>query len=271
MKKPENNRMFQIERQQKILHFINSAKKANTEELALEFGVSKVTIRRDIDILAQKGLIFKTHGGAVSSNSTFLHEIPYSGKAVVNLAAKKAIGAAAAQMIENGDIIILDAGSTTLEIAKNIGKNDVTVLTNDIKITMELAAKRNVHVMVCGGNLNSPVYTLTGSISVNFFKKIHVNKIFLGCDAVDLEFGVSNRTYEEVDLKLAMINAADEVIMVTDNSKLNKKVYAFLCDVSAIDKLIINDIDEKTKKALIERGVEVIVTDTASDTAVCVS
>jgi DeoR family fructose operon transcriptional repressor len=251
--------MFQIERQEKILQFINNAKKANTEQLAGEFGVSKVTIRRDIDILSQRGLIFKTHGGAVSSSSTFLHEIPYSGKAVVNLAAKKAIGYTAAQMVENGDIIILDSGSTTLEIAKNIRKNEVTVLTNDIKIAMEFSGRPNVRVMVCGGTLNSSVYTLTGNNSVEFFNRIHVNKTFLGCDAVDLEFGVSNRTYEEVDIKRAMIKAADEVIMVTDDSKLHKKVFAYLCDISSIDKLVINKIDDKTKKAFMERTVEVLV------------
>jgi DeoR/GlpR family transcriptional regulator of sugar metabolism len=252
--------MFQIERQEKIFQFINAAKKANTAQLAREFGVSRVTIRRDIDVLYRNGLILKTHGGAVSSSSTFLHEIPYSGKAIVNLAAKKAIGYAAAQMIEDGDIIILDAGSTTLEIAKNIRKNEVTVLTNDIKIAMELTRNPNVHVMVCGGNLNSPVYTLTGNISVDYFKRIHVNKTFLGCDAVDIEFGISNRTYEEVDIKLAMIRAADEVIMVTDDSKLHKKVFAYLCDISAIDKLVINEIDDKTKKAFTDRTIEVLIT-----------
>jgi DeoR/GlpR family transcriptional regulator of sugar metabolism len=189
-----------------------------------------------------------------------LHEIPYSGKAVINAAAKRAIGYAAAQLIEHGDIIILDAGSTTLEIAKNINKNDVTVLTNDIKIAVELANKPNIHVMVCGGTLSNPVYTLTGNISVDYFKRVHVNKTFLGCDAVDIEFGVSNRTYEEVDVKLAMIHAADEVIMTTDSSKLNKRVFVFLCDVSAIDKLVINEIDEQNREAFAEKGVELIVT-----------
>jgi DeoR family fructose operon transcriptional repressor len=252
--------MFQIERQEKILWYINEAKKANTEQLAREFNVSKVTIRRDIDILAQKGLLFKAHGGAVSSSSAFLHEIPYSDKAVVNSAAKKAIGLTASKMIEDGDIIILDSGSTTLEIAKNIKKNDITVLTNDIKIAMELANKPNIHVMVSGGNLTNSVYTLTGNISIDFFKKTHVNKTFLGCDAVDVEFGISNRTYEEIDIKLAMIKAADEVIMVTDNSKLNKKVFAYLCDISVINKLIINEIDEQNSKVFTEKGVELITT-----------
>lgn len=252
--------MFQIERQDEILEYINRAHKANTNELAEYFNVSKVTIRRDIDALASQGLLIKTHGGAVSVTKTQLHEIPYAFKAERNQDIKKCIGNVAASLIEDGDIIILDSGSTTLEIAKNIQQKRVTVVTDDIKIAMELSNKDNVTVIVCGGTLSDPVYTLTGNIAVDFFSRLHVNKTFLGCDAIDLEFGISNRTYEEVDIKSAMMRAADEIIMVTDNSKLDRKVFCYLCDISAIDKLIINEIDEKNRKGFTEKGVELIVT-----------
>jgi DeoR family fructose operon transcriptional repressor len=250
--------MFQIERQQKILRFINESKKANTDELAAAFSVSKVTIRRDLDLLAGKGLVLKTHGGAVSVKGTFFREIPFSAKAGINSSAKRAIGIAATHLIENGEIIILDSGSTTLEIAKNIHNTDVTVLTNDIKIAMELTAKPGIHVIVSGGNLDSTVFSLTGARAVSFFQGIHVNKTFLGCDAVDLEFGISDRTFESCDIKRAMIQAADEVIMVTDNSKLNKRVFTHICDISMINKLIIDEIDEPNRKNYTEKGVEII-------------
>ncbi len=251
--------MFQIERQEKILNYINKNKKADTKQLSEKFGVSKVTIRGDIDTLSNRGLIIKTHGGAVSINNTQLYEIPYDNKVSLNKTEKQKIGKHASKFIEDGDIIILDAGSTTFEIAKNINIKNVTVLSNDIKIAMELAHKKNIDLLVSGGYLNGPVYTLTGSQSVNFFKSLHVNKTFLGCDALDLSFGISNRTYEEIEIKKAMIEAADEVIMVADSSKLHKKVFCFLCDFSVIDKLIIDKIDEPTKKILTEKGVEVII------------
>ena len=114
---------------------------------------------------------------------------------------------------------------------------------------------------MCGGTLSDPVYTLTGNNATDFFSRLHVNKTFLGCDAVDLDFGISNRTYEEVDIKSAMIQAADEIIMVTDNSKLDKKVFCHLCDISAINKLIINTIDDRNKRGFTEKGVEIILTD----------
>lgn len=252
--------MFQIERQKRIQEYINKTQKANTAELADIFNVSKVTIRRDIEMLAAEGLVVKTHGGAVAVTEGLLHEIPYACKAEHNQAAKKSIGIAAANYIKDGDIIILDSGSTTLEIAKNITQKNITVVTDDIKIAMELSGKENVTVIVCGGTLSDPVYTLTGNIAVDFFSRLHVNKTFLGCDAVDLDFGISNRTYGEVDIKSAMIRAADEIIMVTDNSKLDKKVFCYLCDISAIDRLIINQIDERNRRGFTENGVEIITT-----------
>ncbi|MDR2211236.1 MAG: DeoR/GlpR family DNA-binding transcription regulator [Spirochaetaceae bacterium] len=252
--------MFRIERQEKILDYVNRVKNAGNHELAREFGVSNVTIRRDLEALAKKRLLFKTHGGAVSLNNSFLTEIPYSSKEKILTAEKKRIGAAAASLVGTGDIIILDAGSTTLEVARHLAGGDITVLTNDIKIAMELAGKASIHVMVCGGKLESSVYTLTGGTSVDYFKKVHVNRTFLGCDALDIHFGISNRTCEEVEVKLAMLHAGEEVVMVTDHTKLNTKVFFHLCAVELIDRLIIDQIDEKTLSALQKKGIIVTIT-----------
>ncbi|WP_276352149.1 DeoR/GlpR family DNA-binding transcription regulator [Cohnella caldifontis] len=252
--------MFQLERQEKLLQYINKKKKANVQELSRMFDVSKVTIRRDLDELAGKGLVVKTHGGVLSTANNLSFEIPSSSKFEANSAAKKKIGAAAAAAIDDGDIIVLDAGSTTLEIAKHLKSKDVTILTNDIKIAMETAHKNGVKLVVSGGEiLNESVYTLVGGQAAEFFKKVHVNKTFLGCDAIDLQFGISNRTMQEVEVKRAMIDAADEVIVVTDGSKLNKKVFCFLCEISVIDKLVIDEIEDAYKLELEKHGVEVIV------------
>ena len=257
----ENHQMFQIERQNNILEYINSAHKATTNELAEKFNVSKVTIRRDIDTIAEQGLIAKTDGGAVALTNGSLHEIPYSVKSEHNQSAKKKIGKTAASLIEDGDIIILDSGSTTLEIAKNITQKNITVVTNDIKIAMELSGKPNIKLMVCGGTLINPVYTLTGLATIDFFSTLHVNKTFLGCDAMDLEFGISNRTYEEVNIKRAMMKAGDVNIMCADDSKLDKKVFCHLSGFEVLDIIIINRIDERYKKMFEDKNVKVILTD----------
>ena len=253
--------MFQIERQEKIRRYINEMSEANTAQLAEHFDVSKVTIRRDIDDLATKGLIVKTHGGALSINAIHFDDIPYVDKFETNPHAKKHIGRLAAELIDNNDIIILDSGTTTFEVAKGITADNVTVLTNDIKISMELASHPNTKVIVSGGVLSGPVYSLTSNQTVNFFKQIHVTKTFIGCDAFDIDFGISNRTYEEVDIKTAMINASDDVIMVTDSSKLRKKAGYHLCDISKVNRIVIDKIDNAYKKTLVERGIEVITAD----------
>lgn len=253
--------MLQIERHQKIIEYINKAKQVTTDQLAEALNVSKPTIRRDIDVLSRNGLICKVYGGAASLNEASLREIPYSEKATVNASAKQKIGVAAAKTVETGDIIILDSGSTTLEIAKNLTQPNITVLTNDIKIAMELSSRNNIQTIMCGGALQNSVFTLTGNTSVEFFKKVHVNKLFLGCDALDLTFGISDRSAETAAVKQAMIQAADKVIVTTDYSKLDKKVYCYVCGLSEIDLIILDKADDRYLKAFKENVIEAVLTD----------
>lgn len=250
--------MFQIERQKKLLEFIQEKHTVTNTMLTHAFNVSPATIRRDIDALAEKGSIVKTHGGAVSVSNSLTIETPYTHKLIQNQHEKRAIGKKAASLILDNDVIILDAGTTTLEVARNITQHNITVVTNDIKIAVELAEKSNITVYIVGGVIRSS-YTLTGNNVTAFLQKLHVNKCFLGCHAISLEFGVSNNTFDETANKIAMMEAADETILVTDSSKLHKKVFSYVCDTSAINKLIINQIDDVTLKALQEKGTEVIL------------
>lgn len=251
--------MFKIERLDKILRYINENNKAGIDEISDKFGVSKVTVRRDLEILSNKGLVIKTHGGVMSIENKFSYEIPYSNKSETNSAAKRAIGIAAAKLVDDGDLIILDSGSTTLEVAKNIRGNNLTILTNDIKVSNEIAHRNGIRLILSGGILGETVYSMTGIQTLNFFKQFHINRTFLGCDAIDLSLGISNRTLEEVEIKKAMIDAAEEVILVTDSSKLNKKVFCHVCDFSKVNKLVIDSIDDSYSRILQQYGVEVII------------
>jgi len=252
--------LFAIERHEKLLDYINQKKKASVKELSKCFNVSRVTIRRDLDELVQRGLIIKIHGGALSLNNNFSTEIPYERKFAQNVEAKKKIGQIAARMIEDNDVIILDAGSTTLEIATQLKPlKNVTVITNDLKIAMTLAHKPGITLIVTGGIQEKSVYTLTGPTAEEFFSKIRANKTFLGADAISLDYGITNRTFQEVSVKKSMIRSADEIILVADQSKLHKKVFAFLCELRDIDKIVIDKIDPESKQTLTEMGVEVMV------------
>lgn len=254
-------KVFQIERVEKILEYVNMHKKAKIEELSEIFNISKVTIRSDINELAKNGLVVKTHGGVLSVQNHFSMEIPSSRKFTINIEAKRKIGYHAAKLISDDDVIILDAGSTTYEVARNIKSSNVTVITNDLKIGMEISRHPKQKLIMPGGSLEQSVYTLLGEETTNFFSKVHVKKLFLGCDAMDLEFGISNRTLREVSVKQSMMHAAEEIIVVTDSTKLHKKVFAHVCSMFDVDKVIIDKIDEKTLQMLTSGGVDVIISD----------
>lgn len=251
--------MFQIEKQKKILDYVNKIKKATVNELSDFLGVSKVTIRRYINELESKGLLIKTHGGVLSIDNDLNYEIPYASKKELNISEKEKIGIAAAKLIEDGDVVILDAGSTTLEIALHIKNINATIITNDVKIAMELASKPSIKLIITGGTVQKHVYTIIGSNTDELLSKIHVNKTFLGADAINIEYGVTNRTLEEAAVKKAMIKAAEQIILVADYSKLNKKAFTDICKIDEIDTIVIDKIDDNYRNIFNEKGINIII------------
>ena len=251
--------MFQAERQERILEYINTNKKVRTKELSRIFNTSMVTIRADLNDLDEKGMIIKAHGGAMAISDRLNLEIPSQSKSRHNLDAKRAIARQAADLVKENDVVILDAGSTTLEIAKLIKNKAITVITNDLKIGVTLAPSGSVTLIMTGGTVEPMVYTLCGMETVEFLRGIKANKMFLGCDAVDPRKGVSNRTLLEVGVKKAMIQASEQVIAVADGSKHGKQVFAHVCDASDLDVLVTDRIPRKEKEALEKLGVEVVV------------
>lgn len=250
--------MFKEEREKKILDYVNGAQRASIDELSGLLGVSNVTVRKYVSDLDAKGLIIKTFGGAISVQSELSHEIPYSSKDITNVNSKEKIGKSAAQLVNDGDVIIIDSGSTTFRLVQYIQNKKITVITNDIKIGYELASKQNIKLIMCGGEAQKHLYTLIGSTSELFFKNIHVNKLFLGGDAVNKEC-ISNKTLEEAFLKQAMIKSAETTILLVDSSKFNKTAFARVCAVSEIDKIVTEAIDPEYQRVFREANVEIIL------------
>ncbi len=241
-----------------MLNFINEKQAVKTEELASAFKTSLVTIRNDINDLATRGLIIKTHGGAVCLQHSPNKEIPSFIRFQENIESKQAIASIAADMIDDGDVIMLDSGSTTFEIANRIKAKQVTVITNDLKIGVTLADRGGISLIMTGGTLLPSVYTLVGAEAIGFISNIKVKKLFLGCDAIDFTWGITNRTMEETHVKSAMIKAAQEVIAVADCSKFNRQVFARLCGLDALNVLITDRIDTESRERLESSGVRVL-------------
>lgn len=208
-------------------------------ELAEELDISSATIRRDLTVLEKEGYCMRTRGGAVRSSQGTTLELPYDLKKQKFVVEKDRIAHEAAALIENGDTLILDAGSTTYALAQLLhDKQRLTVVTNDLQIAISLAANPNIH-LVCTGGISRPhVYTLQGSEVVDFLEKLRVDKTFLGADAIHADGSIGNVNIEEVAIKQAMIKVASTVVLLADSSKFSIKGFAKVCDLKDIDILI---------------------------------
>lgn len=218
------------------------------KNLADDFEVSESTIRRDLQVLEEKDRVARSYGGAfkLDENSTSF-EPSYNSKKQNQKEEKEAIGKVASSLVKNGQTIVLDAGSTTLEVAKALPRGlNLTVITNDLKIAMVLTDKSNAELIVLGGKHRPGVYTLQGSITEETLQKFAVNRTFLGVDAINKDV-ISNVNSEEVSLKNKMVEAGEKVTAVGDHSKFKQRVFMSVCPVNKIDSII---TDQKPDSSL---------------------
>ncbi|MBC7264368.1 MAG: DeoR/GlpR transcriptional regulator [Chloroflexi bacterium] len=220
-------------------------------DVAPSLNVSAATVRRDLECLAQEGLVTRTRGGAVLSVRSTTLELPYDVKRQRHIEEKRRIAAAAAEMVLDGETIILDAGSTTYELALLLlHKRNLTVVTNDLQIAVKLASNPNINLVCTGGIARANVYTLLGPQVEAFLRTLRVNKTFLGADAIHPDGTIANVNLEEVAVKQAMVRAGEQVILLTDSSKFGIVGFAKVCDLSEVDVLI---TDRGIPPAMLER------------------
>jgi DeoR family fructose operon transcriptional repressor len=249
--------MLKAERQEHILNYINKKRKATVDMLITVVSASRATITRDLAELEKKKLIYRTHGGALSISSQLSNEVPYEQKRKMNPEIKKELASVAINLINDDDVIIIDSGSTTCELAKLLNNKRLKVFTNDIAIAMLLSNNNKIDTYVTSGMLQKDVYTLVSSEAIDFFSRIKVNSLFLSADALIPESGIYNHGIDEAKMKSNMINAADNVYLMIDNSKLHNKALMKVCDIEAITAIIINDIDDDLKHFFESHGLKV--------------
>lgn len=248
------------ERRQSILEIIQEQGSARVEMMARKYNVSEVTIRNDLKYLAQRGLIHRSHGGALlKQNVGFDH--PIVEKQRIHMPEKRNIAKAAADLIENGDSIILDSGTTTYEMLQFLeGKSDITILSNAVNIAYAAISLPNVHTLLTGGFLRKRSFSLIGPDAEELLSKYYVDKLFLGVDGLDLEYGISTPNPEEAGLNRIMVGISREVIVVADSSKFGRCSLSRICGVDAITKLITDvNIEPGFRSKLENLGVEVII------------
>ncbi|WP_047982713.1 DeoR/GlpR family DNA-binding transcription regulator [Ornithinibacillus contaminans] len=240
--------MFPIERRKWLEQQILINKKIDIEEVSQQLDVSSMTIRRDLKELEAKGKVIRTYGGAVSLEMV-AEEVPYSSKATKNSNQKKAVARKALSLIEENFTIILDSGTTTLELAKLLKhRNDLTIVTNDVNIASELLDSSN-KVIVTGGELQQGIGALYGTATQQMLEIIHADIFFLGAHAIDVESGVTAPTFEKSLIKQLMVNAAARTWLLADSSKFNKKAFSKVCSLNEIEGII---TDQNTDSQIVE-------------------
>lgn len=251
--------MLAHERRTKIYELVKEEGAVRTAALSDIFGVSEVTIRQDLDKLAADGFIAREHGGA------YLNTIPDQVARLAlehteNMDKKGRIGQAAAALVRNGERIILDAGSTTTEVARAIHAADLTVITNALNIALLLGSRPGISVMATGGDFKAPTLSLTGEKAAAFFDNINVDKVFLATAAVDVEAGLTYPGFADLPVKRAMIASARDVYLVADSTKIGRRSLATLGGIDLLHAIITDDgIADGVRGVFEDAGVRVIV------------
>jgi len=252
--------MQAVLRRQKILEIIRENGNARVSELSSILNVTEPTIRNDLLKLEEDGNILREHGGAyIKPESQDIREIGFTHQE--NISQKQAIGKKAAEYISDGDSIILDSGSTTAEIAKNIlERKNLKVITIGLNITLLLGNNPNIEVHMTGGEFNALTLSLTGDNAADFFSQAHVDKLFLATAGFSFKAGLMYPGFRDISVKNAMIEAAQEVYIVADSSKIGKSSFAALGGPNRIHYLITDNLISTEQRQMIEsHGIKIIV------------
>lgn len=251
--------MFAEERKKAILETLYQKGSVKVTDLASVLEVTEATIRRDLQELEEKKMLQRTHGGAVPMDSTKFEPTLLERKDS-HYNEKVAIGRKAAEMIEEGDSILIDAGTTTLQIAKHLSTPNITIVTNSMPIALEMENHKDVELILIGGMIRWNTQAFVGPLAEEMLRKIRVDKVFIGTNAITLEDGLTTPNLLEAKMKQTMLGIASQKIVVCDSSKFGKRSFAKICDVEDVD-VIITSGEKAIEKAdeYIERGVELVI------------
>lgn len=249
-----------IGRRAKIIELLEAQGHVGVTELSRRFHVSEVTIRNDLGSLEEKGVLIRARGGAIKNQRVSI-DYHLSEKSKRHLAEKQAIGKRTVELISNDDTIILDSGTTTLEVAKNLGGfRNLTIITNALNVAGQLINFPNVKVIMLGGTLRQSSLSMLGPVAEANIRDYYCDKLIMGVDSIDSRYGISTPTIEEAHLNRLMIEIAKQVIVVTDSSKFLRKSFAFIAPISDVDVVVTDaNIPEEERRNLEALGIGTIV------------
>jgi DeoR/GlpR family transcriptional regulator of sugar metabolism len=247
--------MLPAQRRQAILRAVRGGT-AHVTALADEFGVSEMTVRRDLHALARDGKLERVRGGAVNVES----ERPFSEIAVERLEAKDRIGRAAAALVEDGETVMIDIGTTTLQAARHLRGRSLTVITTNLAAYEELLPEPEIELVLPGGVVRRNYRSLVGMFAEDALRRLRADIAFLGTSGIDADLAVWDTTMVEVPIKRAMIAASQRTVLLADAAKFDMDAMVRVCEASELDAIVTDErLAPKRRKALARAGVEVIV------------
>jgi DeoR family transcriptional regulator of aga operon/DeoR family fructose operon transcriptional repressor len=233
--------VFARERQQQIAAIVDERGRARVSDLAAQFGVSAVTIRKDLLVLEEERRVVRTHGGAIAAARN-RPELAFEIRERLQRDEKLRIGAFAAGLVTDGESIALDASTTALYLARNLkerqGWQQLTVVTNGMRIASELAGHPGIVVLMPGGRVRYEALSLIGPLGASLYKKINIQKAFVGAAGFTIESGLSDAIEEEAQIKRSMVAGAREVLAIVDHTKWGRAASATFCRTERINTVI---------------------------------
>ncbi|MCB0155708.1 MAG: DeoR/GlpR transcriptional regulator [Anaerolineae bacterium] len=248
------------DRQMKILNYLSRHESAEVQQLSDLLRTSPSTIRRELKIMEENGLLVRRHGNA-QLHVPIRYELPFEKRATHEAEAKRKIASQARQLIQPGQVIGLSGGTTTTELARQLRMmENITIVTSALNIALELQGQLSKRVMVTGGILNQESYELAGDQAVQSLRNVHLDMVFHGASGIDADFGLSLADEPDAVVGRAFKEATDQLIILADHSKIGHKTFARFCGLSEIDRLITDDRLTPAQRTMLETaGVEVIV------------
>jgi DeoR family transcriptional regulator of aga operon len=246
------------ERRRAILDILNRDGRVLVTEMAGQFHTSQVTIRKDLEILHAHGLVHRTHGGALPAREGALEDPTLREKEKLHRKEKVHIAAAAARLVKEGQVVILDSGTTTTAIARALRNfQNLTIVTNAVNIAAELAGAR-VEVILTGGTLRKNSFSLVGPIAEETLRRLNADILFLGVDGFDVHYGLSTPNLLEAKVNRVMAEVAKRTVAVCDSSKFGRRSLSLIVPPMALQEVITDrGIPKSDWRALKKAGIEV--------------
>jgi DeoR family transcriptional regulator of aga operon len=257
---PVNDLMLIEERRQHILALIQNQGRVLVGDLSSSLGISQITIRKDLDYLQAKGLVQRTHGGALPASSGTMFDPSLQEKQKQHFREKQQIAAAATKLVQEGQCVMLDSGTTTTAVAHALRRfAHLTIITNAINIAADLAGT-DFEVILTGGTLRRNSFSLVGPLAEDVLEEMHADVLFLGVDGFDLEIGLTTPNVLESRVNRAMVKAARRVVVVCDSTKFNRRSLSRIVPPSAIHYVITDQgLSPADAEALRSQNIELIL------------